>query len=637
MRHFIYLLLIIGIGIIIYSNTFNASFHFDDTRFIIENPFIKDFGYFLESESVDLKAESDNLSPDVKNYFRTRMVGFFSFWTNYRLGGLDVRGYHAANLAIHIINAMLVYLIVAITFKTPMLVGSPMKVRSEHIALFSGLLFVAHPMQTEAVTYVLQRLVVLAAMFYLLSTVSYIGARLSEKKSCKCGLYAVALISAVLGMKTKENVFTLPLAIALYEFMFFRSTFKRRVLYLAPLLLTMLIIPLAYTGLNTGAGGTGAVLDGATRLDQEVSRWDYMYTQFEVVAKYIGLLLLPVKQNVDHGHILYHSFFEPAVFMSFLFLLGIFVLGIYLLYSSRITDYGLRIAAFGIFWFFLALSVESSVLPIGESMVEYRVYLPSAGFLAAGVVLFFTFFRMRRPYANKAILPLLFLAVVVLSAAAHARNTVWQSEVKLWEDSVRKSPENARAHVNLGLAYSEVSLQEKSIEHYLIALENDPEHVHAEAHNNLGVLYSSKGMFDKAIKHLWAALKFKPDHAEAHSNLGIIYDKQGRHEESVKEYLTALRIAPESAEIHNNLGIVYGKMGRHEEAEHEYRVAFGIRPDYAEAHNNLGVTYFNTGRLDEAIREYKTALGIKPDYEDAKHNLELAYETIIRKSRISNQ
>jgi tetratricopeptide (TPR) repeat protein len=624
MRHFTQLLLITALGIIVYSNTFNASFHFDDNRFIVKNPFIKDFAFFLDSSEVDLKAESNRISEDVRKYFKSRMFGFLSFFADYKLYGLDVRGYHAFNPVIHIINAFLVFSIVLLTFSTPGFDKSALIGHSGVIAMFSGLLFIAHPLQTEAVTYILQRIVVLAAMCYLLTITAYIGARLSKRSLSKYGLYSLSIVSAVLAMKTKESAFTLPLSIALYEVMFFRNSIKRRILYLTPFLLTMLIIPATYIGLDASGVGLGEVLDRATRLEQGVSRWDYLFTQFNVVARYIGLLVLPINQSVDHSQQLYHSFFRPQVFISFLFLVAMLGLGAHLYNRSRTADRSLRLAAFGIFFYFIALSVESSVLPIGEAMVEYRAYLPSAGLLISVVILLYSLSQILKVYDVKATVAVLSLLALSLAGAAYARNSVWHNDVSLWEDAALQSPGNARAHVNLGLAYAGESDLDRAIKHYLIALELEPEY--AEAHNNLGVAYSSMGMIDKAINHLWAALKFMPDYADAHNNLGIIYNKQGLYNSAIKEYVAALKSAPRNAQIHNNLGITYMKLGRLDEAVKQYRTALEIRPYYAEAHNNLGVIYFDIGRLEDAAREYRTALYIDPYYEDAKYNLDLAYE-----------
>src|SRR3972149_6709659 len=179
----VYLLLIVVLGLLSYSNTLGAPFQWDEQTYISENPIIKDLSYFADLS----KAKGFEQYSAVKN----RYVGYLTFALNYKFGGLDVRGYHVVNIAIHILNAMLVYFLATLTFKTPFLKDSSIKEKSPLIALFSALLFVSHPIQTEAVTYIFQRLASLMAFFYLLSLVLYIKWRLSS--SGHSGLSGISL------------------------------------------------------------------------------------------------------------------------------------------------------------------------------------------------------------------------------------------------------------------------------------------------------------------------------------------------------------------------------------------------------------------------------------------------------------
>lgn len=613
-----HIILIAVLGLIVYSNILNAPFYFDDRPFITNNPLIKDFGFFMEPS----KADGFTLREDVRRYFKTRYVGFLSLWVNYRLGELDVRGYHAINIAIHIANALIVYIIVSLSFRTPFLNRSRLKKYSHHIALFSGLFFVSHPLQTEAVTYILQRLVVLSAMFYLFSTATYIGSRLSSRRLSRYGLYALALISAFLGMKTKENTFTLPIAITIYEFIFFKDNIRKRGLLLFPFLLTMLIIPFAYFNMNSGF--VNAIMESTT-VAPGMSRTNYLFTQFSVVVSYMRLLLFPVDQSVDHNHALFYSFFEPQVFFSFILLLSIFGFGIYMLRHSR-KEFAGRLLTFGIFWFIVTLSVESSFMPIGEIMVEYRIYLPSTGFFIVVVVLFYSLFDYAKktwPFFGKAFAPLLLLTVVVMSGAAYARNTVWKSEISLWEDVVEKFPQNSRAHNNLGAAYFVAGLTDKAIKHYSTAviLRSD----FAMAHNNLGLAYKTKGLTDKAIEHYLTALKLKPDYVEVHKKIGFLYDELGLIGKAVEHFNKVLTFRPDDAEAHNVLASFHIRRGQINTAVEHLQEAIRLKPDFADAHNNIALLYGFKGQTDKTVEHLRQALRIKPDFADAHFNLGFVY------------
>ena len=549
--------LIAVLGLLAYSNTFNVPFVFDDNRHIIENPIIKDLKHFIhpsEAEEIEIL--------DLHSALTKRYMGYLSFALNYRFHGLIVKGYHITNLLIHIINGLLVYCLVVLTFKTPFLslqgggrlrssraaLGTsqsrPSVARNDlnkYIALFSALLFVAHPVQTQAVTYVVQRLASMATMFYLLSLVSYAGSRLSSGKMKRYSLYGLSIGSAFIAMNTKQIAFTLPVVITLYEFSFFREGLKRRTLFIIPFLLIMLIIPMTY--IDEGKLLEDFKIDiSHVPVGQEISRHDYMLTEIRVLVTYLRLLVLPINQNLDYDYPVSHSFFEPKVFLSFMFLLGIFSFGIYLFHRSRIADHALRFIAFGIFWFFITLSVESSIIPL-HPLYEHRLYLPSVGiFGALGTRVFLLFETQRSKAVRTVFITLLVIVIMILSIASYARNNVWQSEISLWEDAVRKSPNKARVNYILGKAYQEARLFDKAIEYNQIAVELKPDY--AEAHNNLGMLYVAKGLTNKAVEHYKLALRAMPDYPKPHYNLGHVYLNKGFIEKARKEFELALRANP---------------------------------------------------------------------------------------------
>jgi len=365
------LLSIIVVGALVYSNTFNASWHFDDSIAITENWTLR-----------DLKGCFNSI------FTGNRTVGFFSFALNYHFGKLNVVGYHIVNIFIHIVNAILVYSLVMVTLKTPVMAKNRFANHSRFLALASALIFVSHPIQTQAVTYITQRFTSLATLFYLLSLVLFVKARLSIIQGKKffspvhIVCYCLSLFSAFLGMHTKEITFTLPILILLYEFLFIESSLRswsKRLIYLLPFLLALAIIP-ANLGLfeKIGDKPLGDVIGEIREQVQEtplISRGDYLLTQFNVIVTYIRLLFLPMNQNLDYDYPIARSLFQFPTFLSFLFLLVLVILAVYLF----LKDY--RLISFATFWFFITLSVESSIIPIRDVIFEHRVYLPSVGFV----------------------------------------------------------------------------------------------------------------------------------------------------------------------------------------------------------------------------------------------------------------
>lgn len=643
-KPFVHILLIAALGFFVYSNTFHGSFHWDDFPQIANNPVIKTLDNFVSN------SKGYRFNP-------RRFIGYLTFALNYYADGGSVIGYHVVNLAIHLINSLILYFLVLLTFKTPNMRRSASATGPPPIliALFSALLFVSHPVQTEAVTYIVQRLASLAAMFYLLSLLMYIEGRLklneaegkrnADKFAFRDIMPAVpyalcSLLFAVLAMKTKETAFTLPFVIILYEFTFFRSSPKKKLLFLLPVLLTLVIIPLSVLHSGRSLGELLSDVTHQTRVQTSMSRWDYLMTEVSVVATYVRLLFFPVNQNLDYDYPHYQSLLAPQVLFPFLFLLAVFGLGVYLFIKGK--EHGQNIAAgeaageeletkpyapyyrlvsFGIFWFFITLSVESSLIPIVDVIFEHRVYLPSVGFfvgLTAGA--FIMADRLKKEKALKAALVLVLLAFSVMT---YSRNKVWKNETSLWEDVVVKSPDKARPHSNLGYFYMEDGRLDKAEKHLQAALRLKPDYV--EALTSLGNVYLMEGRRDEALRELKTALKLNPKYTEAHINLGNLYSAEGRLDEALGEYETVLRLNPDHAEAHTSLGNVYLMKGLKDKALREYRTALKVNPDDFQTHNNLGNLYFMQGQLDQAVRQYQIALKLNPAAEQTRRNLMTAY------------
>jgi Flp pilus assembly protein TadD len=612
----IHIVSLIVLILIVYGNTFNAPFQWDESEFIIRNPFITDFPYITNPSG---SKELLTLHGD----FINRYVGYLTFALDYKIHGSSVTGYHVVNIAIHIANALLVYMLVLLIFRTPTMADSSLKQQSRYIALFSSLLFAAHPIQIEAVTYIFQRLASLAALFYFLSLTMYIKSRISQNKKRRILSYSIALFSSVLAMKTKENAFTLPLVIALFEFCFFKDSMKKRLIFLAPILLTLAIIPLTLLGI------TGSTSHPPSYMSSVVpSRSEYFLTQFRVIVTYLRLLLFPVNQNLFYDYPAFKSFLDPQVFLSFLLLMLLFALGVYLvkikdwnhsISSPRFTDLSaLRLAGFGIIWFFIALSVESSIIPLPMPICEYRMYLPSVGLIIGIITVTFLLkehFKIKLAF----ILVPFVIAIAVLSYATHARNELWNDNISLWEDIVQKSPRSALAHYNLGTMYSSNGLLDKAIEQYQIVLTMMPNHT--GAYDKLGISYASQGQFDKAIEQFQAALRLKPDYAEAYYNLALAYSSKGQFDLAIEQFKKALRLKPDYAEAYDDLGVAYARKGLFGLATENYQAALRLKPDFALAHFNLGVIYLNKGLKDLARREFEAGLASQPDNYEARQIL----------------
>jgi tetratricopeptide (TPR) repeat protein len=631
----IHLIFIVLLAVLAYSNTLGAPFQFDEESLISENPIIKDLGYILNpSEAKEL--------PEY-GIFRRRYVGFVSFALNYRIHGLDVTGYHVFNILLHILNALLVYAFVLLIFSTPHLGASSLRKHSRFIALVSGLVFVLHPVQIEAVTYVYQRMASLVCFFYILTLVLYAKFRLAsmDKGAEKRPLlvyYLPAVVCIILAVKTKEPALTLPFAVMLYEYFFFSGPKKARILLILPLFLPLILYPLA---LNESGLSMGTVLFGADsdvseivsrstfdseHLNPSETRWEYLVTQPRVAVTYLRLLFFPVNQNFIYDYYRSESLFEQEVLLSLLLLISILGLAVYSYFQSRTRNAGYRIIAFGIIWFFLTLSVESSIIPLPFVITEYRLYLPGVGIIMAVLTGVVMVTRKIVSGRSKAIVTaFLVLIPVVFGAYTYARNNVWRTNISLWEDVVRKSPRDGRARNNLGKAYNEAGMHEKASHHLQKAISLSP--MSHKAHNNLGVAYRSMGMAEKAIEHLQFAIRLKPDFITAYINLGNAYHTEGLNDKAIEQYNIALDRSPNHAESHYNIGIAYAAVGQVSQAIEHYKSAIELDPKNFDAYNNLGVIYMSEGMVENAIEYFKIVLRLSPDYENAYFNLGEAFWT----------
>jgi tetratricopeptide (TPR) repeat protein len=616
------ILLILLAGIIVYANTFGVPFVLDDHLVLTDNDIIKNLGYFLTSSA------GYESSP-------TRFIGYLTFALNYHFGGLDVTGYHVVNLFIHLMSALLVYALLRLTFQTPYFQVQTSSPRiSVHpqssaesyadtpnpsfltpygfIPLFGALFFVVHPVQTQAVTYVVQRLASLATLFYLLSVVLYIKARLEMKesggRSKELGVrrqksekkrqdskekklsslltphsllyYVGSFLAAVLAMKTKEIAFTLPLAIVLYEVFFFRGPWKRRLLYLLPMLLTLPIVPVSVFATN-----------GQLRAQSNISRLDYLFTQFRVIVTYLRLLVLPVNQNLDYDYPVYTTFFTIPVFLSFLLLILILALAVYLFFISRPASGSqqsspggdgpaIRIISFGILWFFLTLSVESSLIPIKDVIFEHRLYLPSVGAAAALTTAFLLLGKKVTRSAKSRLLVLgAAVLVLLLGFATYQRNHVWGNSMRLWEDVLAKSPNKARPHNDLAVALMGEGRVWEAIPLLRRALEIEPSYYFANY--NLGRSYVLIGQSAAAIPLLQRTIKLKPDHDPAYNELGAALIMEGRYNDAISLLKGNLDRLGKRAEVHFNLGVAYFYSGNLQAAQGELAVLSKLDPDLA--------------------------------------------------------
>lgn len=416
-------------GLLAYANTFDVPFQFDDGKSVVENPAVADVAAFLAAPGIP-----------------TRAVGYFTFALNGTVHGRSVGGYHAVNLAIHLVAAFAVYLLAAFACRRAEPPSAALRDGAPVAALVAALLFVLHPIQTQAVTYVVQRLASLVTLLYAGSAVAYALAAVSPRSARRAALYGASLGLAALALFTKENAVTLPAALVLVEATLLQGTARERLLRVAPFWALLV----AFFAVYVSPGGAIAAAAGEYREVPPggLPPWaSYLLSQPGVVLAYLRLVAFPVGQNVDHDPTLPSSPLDAAVLLP-LAGLGL-VLGApaVLAWRARHRSALARIVLLAIGWLVLGLAVESSFVPLADAMFEHRMYLPMVGLcVVAGAAAASGYARLgvgSRRWARVAFGVL----VLALGAATFARNAVWRDRLTLWTDALAKSPGKSRPYV----------------------------------------------------------------------------------------------------------------------------------------------------------------------------------------------
>jgi len=510
-----------------YANVLHAPFVLDDDTSIVLNPSIGSWEILPRFEPP------------------TRRVAYTTFTLNHALGGLDPFGYHLFNVGVHALAGLAVYALARLLLRAAARAGGEGSGDGEGDAagwapLAAALLFVVHPLQTQAVTYVTQRIASLATLLYVGALALYAWARAEgpERPLARRLAWGGALLSALLATFTKEIAFTLPLAVALLEVAFFRGPGWRRLAAGVPFLLLLPIIPLQLAGAGRPIAEVIADVHDVARADSSLPRAAYLATQARVIAAYLRLAALPAGQNLDHDFPVERSLASPAVLASAAALAALAALGAWLLWRGRRA--GARVAGAGIMLFFLALAVESGV-PIADVMFEHRMYLPMAGLaLAAAGAL--SVAAARFPGARRGLAVAVGAALVALAAATVARNALWRDPVALWADAVAKSPAKPRPRYNLGTVLLERGDLAAAEREWLEVVRLDP--AHSWALNQLGSvaltrrdLSAAEAWYRRAIATPWV-------NPEAFYNLALVLEATGRAVEAAPAYRRFYDLAP---------------------------------------------------------------------------------------------
>ena len=552
---------------LVYANSLTNSFVWDDEALVVNNTDIR-------SLRCVHRFFTARLFPGIKGGNFYRPVQSLSYAIDYFFWGLNPFGFHLTNILLHAANAALIYLVLfALTGR-------------REISFMASLLFVVHPINTEAVDYVSGRADLLAALFMYISLFFFIAEKkrsITERSDRigKAGFFMPSVAFFILSLLTKAAAVILPLLAMLCCFCFEKQweSFvreRRRITKRSWALLAVLVsIPALYLLIRYAI----RVSSGEALSSNPYPFYCRFLTSFKVVLLYLKLLVFPFPLHMERVVPMETSIFSPAVFLPIIFLC---VIAVVALKAYRIS----RIAFFGIAWFFIALVPYLNWFPMNAEMAEHWLYVPSVGFFLLAVL---GLEQLRRIMPLRFIHIIFVIVLVCLSFITVRRNLDWRDNEAIYTQTARYSPGSPRAHYNLGNIYLE------------------------------------KGQFYRAIEEYGASIRIKPGNARVHGNLGKALLGLGRHQEAIGEFEAAVYLEPSSAGFHNKLGAAYGMAGLHERAILQFKEAIKLDPGLVDAHNNLASVYTNTGRFKEAMTEYEKALAIDPGMIEANFNLGIVY------------
>ncbi len=543
---------IVAAGILVYSNSFGGPFVLDDIGAIVQNKSIQ-----------DLSKVGTVLTGATHATVIGRPLLNLSLAVNYWLAGSEgVWDYHAVNLAAHLVAAILLFAVVHRTLLLPVMAGRTQR-DATGLAFAVSLIWAVHPLQTESVTYIVQRAESLVAVFYFLTLYCVIRGATGTRPTA---WYVTAIAACTCGMTTKEVMVTAPVVILFYDRVFLEQSFaeirrKRAALYFG-LAATWIWLAVLMRSSKDRSGTAGFGLG--------LGAWNYAMTQFGFIVRYLRLSFWPNPLVFDYGNPIAVTSMEILPFATTVFCLLIAAV-VALRYRPWIGFLGLS--------FFIILAPTSSVVPlVTQTAAEHRMYLPLASLVALVVLLVHQLLDWvaARGTVSSGVVPatsrvlhwvtLIFVATG-LGYITYQRNLDYQSELTLWRKTALDFPSNARAYHAIGCEYLKAGQASRALQEFNHAIELSPDVI--PLIYNRGNAYVAIGQLEEAIADYRRVVALSPigsvDQAQAYYQMGNALGSLGKHEEALECFVLALRAQPGYVDAQKMIEKVRRHLGRHQE------------------------------------------------------------------------
>ncbi len=531
---FIFVLLFICLS---YSNTIYSPPVLDDWQTFIEETkvYVDDFSF------ASLKQLSST------RFGIGRFIPMLTFAADHRIGEGSIVPFHLTNIFIHILAACAVYFFLNVLCRTKVGRRSLSFLDPCTFSLFVTAIWALHPVQTNAVTYIVQRMASLAALFYFAALACYIVGRTGKSVLKKIIAWVCFFLFMVCALLSKENSVTLPLAVLMLEMFFIQPELGGKIAakmrwthWLALFVIGVALLPMAMDKMSTLESGYDI---------RHFSLSERLFTELRVVVFYLSLLIFPWpgRFNLEHDFPLSYSLWNPPTTFFALVFLAILVFAAFRVRRQH------TIVSFGILLFFLNLVIESSVISL-ELVFEHRLYLPSLGFFMVVVALFdwgCKFISKTKRNETKAVL-LLGMAIMscALSVSTTFRNNVWRDKLTLYSDVISKSPDKPRAQLSYGNALAYEGRHEEALVVFekVISLGRENYEDYLKAATSIINILVHKNKYEEAVVRAESFVMEMPENINwdsfprLMSNLGVAYTKLGNFSESFEAFLLGASI-----------------------------------------------------------------------------------------------
>jgi tetratricopeptide (TPR) repeat protein len=610
------LALLSAAALIVYGPSLHSPLVFDDEAAITQNPSIVRLWPFVGDA-----AHPGPLNPPKEMPTSGRPLVNLTLAINYQIGGLDPFGYHVFNLIVHVLTATLLMLTIARILRLEFF-QHRFDAAVFPLSLIIGLLWLLHPLQTEAVQYVTQRTEMMMAMFYLATV--YASLRYWQNDSHRWAWLSVAFLACLAGTGCKEVIATAPLMVLLLQRAFISGTFTKSLRTSWPLYVALILSwgMLLWLNLHNPRSHSAGFHVAGLR----PSAW--WLTQTKVFLMYLKLTIWPWPLSIHYATSLLHSIVDA---WPFVLATGAIVIVVIILLWKR------NAIGFAGAWV-LGLLAPTAIVPLlNEVAQERRMYLPLAAIVSICVAGAYVLLRKSTRHAIATVAAAGLCIAVIFSVISAARLNAYRDVINLWQDTIARNPNDAFAQFNAGSYLIRAGRYEQSLPYFQRALEiNSDLYSKADVYDDIGRALVGMGKPQEAIAQFQKALELNPDDASAHTNLGIALAHLGQFADAIEQYHDALKLDASLEVTHYNLAIALATSGQTQPAIDEYEQTLRINPDNVFAHNNLGILLARSGRADDALAHFERAVQISPDYADAQRNLRLMLRQMGRSPAAGN-